>query len=1118
MGQAGEPPPTEPMEPLARPGDVADGPLLETEVIEDALRSTIGAPIGGDTTLAGDRDASGVHSPAADQAPQLTTGDRFLPIRPHARGGIGLVWVARDRELQRDVALKVIQPRYAERADQRARFLLEAEITGNLEHPGIVPVYSLGRNAEGRPYYAMRFIRGESLSAAIKGFHQARRQQAESAGKHAPSISGVEFRQLLGGFLDVCNTIDYAHSRGVLHRDLKPANIMLGHYGETLVVDWGLAKVIGTTDVPPVHADGDFEPTLARETAADSGQTEQGTTMGTPAYMSPEQANGSIDELGPASDVYSLGATLYELLTGQVAFPGEKVTEVLEKVRRGDFPPPRSVCRALPAPLEAICCKAMALRPEQRFASVRALAQDIEHWLADEPVTAYPERLVERVGRWLRQHRTWTFAAVATLIGICLVATIAAAVIEGSRRSEAQARREAELNFSMAQGAVDHYLTNVSENTLLKEQDSVDVRNLRLELLQSALEYYQQFVNQRSQDPRLRRELANAYFRLGEITKEISSPHLAIASLRSAETIWKRLAADEPKNDDLQGHLAACQLEIGKLERRIGDLQGALNSLSPARTILEPLAARRPQVALFQANLAECFEEIGIIRANLESTEDALAILQKAKAIRQQLIERSPNDIGYQRSLAEVINELGYVFYKRLDYPAALHAFQEVQEICQSLLTQIPYGPKPVKILDWLARSYYNVAAIQLRVDQKDQALRSFEQSLYYRKALVAAHPSVTAFQEDLGDSFREVADLQHSAHQDDKAFASIRQSLDVFERLVQSHPDRAIYRSDLGRSWNMLGFLYDEARDNIKAMPAFLRAVAEQERAAALSKDVNEYKVYLSVHLENLGEQYVDLGRVDEGLPHYQRALRLLKELHLVHPGNREYALGLIEALFMIGAVQRHAGHAGPARESLTPARELLEQLAAAHPGDAAISGRLGMALTREAVSLAEEQKPEAARALLARAVDILTPLGSPAKADPEDRERLSEALWQLARIERAFGKSAEAVPIDEQRLTLWKGRPAAELAALALKEASRSMLIGYGKTPIPQDAKPARDRDRDLAAADLRLAITQGFTDLAMIRSHPDSAALLERDDLKSLMKGLEAPDRAPQPRPEK
>ena len=250
-------------------------------------------------------------------------------------------------------------------------------------------------------------------------------------------------------FLDVCDAMDYAHNRGVLHRDLKPANVMLGRYGETLVVDWGLAKVIGRNDIIPApsEADGDTEPNITGATVTTSGDTEPGTTIGTPTYMSPEQARGDIEKLGPTSDVYSLGATLYEVLTGKVPFTDKKIAAVLEKVLKGDFPPPRSVEPAVPAALEAICLKAMAVDPEHRYVSVRALAQDLEHWLADEPVAAYPERRLERLGRWLRQHRTWTAAAVAGLVGISVVATAAAVVVEKLRQQESKTREGGRVEF-----------------------------------------------------------------------------------------------------------------------------------------------------------------------------------------------------------------------------------------------------------------------------------------------------------------------------------------------------------------------------------------------------------------------------------------------------------------------------------------------------------------------------------------------------------------------------------------------------------------------------------------------------------------------------------------------
>ena len=509
---------------------------LLTEIEDDDLRTTIGATLGCETTIPMDQalpenPALGfsVHPAAASK------DERFQLIRPHAQGGIGQVWLARDSELQREVAVKEIKPRYAEREDHRARFVREAEITGSLEHPGIVPVYSMGRNAEGRPYYAMRFIRGESLSAEIERFHKKFGEESGAPGAITAGRTkwGIELRQLIGRFLDVCDAIDYAHSRNVLHRDLKPANIMLGPYGETLVVDWGLAKVIGNSDGPGGAADGEIEPgpEEAGETIPQGG-TVQGTSIGTPAYMSPEQANGLIDQLGPASDVYSLGASLYELLTGKAPFHERKIVEVIAKVIAGDFPPPRSVDRSIPAPLEAICLKAMAKAPEARYASVRALAQDLEHWLADEPTEAYPESRVEQLTRWFRQHRSWTVAAAAALVCISMIAIISVAVIEGARHQEQIAREEAETNFDLAQKAVEDYLINVSENTLLKEQDSVDIRSLRQDLLQSALTYYERFAAQRKNDPHLRRQLAKAHFRVGQITREIGSKAHAMGAFR----------------------------------------------------------------------------------------------------------------------------------------------------------------------------------------------------------------------------------------------------------------------------------------------------------------------------------------------------------------------------------------------------------------------------------------------------------------------------------------------------------------------------------------------------------------------------------------------------------
>jgi serine/threonine protein kinase len=353
----------------------------------------------------------------------LSTGEegkaRFQVLRPHARGGIGQVLLAKDEELDREVALKQIQPRFADQPQFRHRFLQEARITGRLEHPGIVPVYGMGQGPDGQPYYAMRFIKGGSLKEAILLFH------APHKGPGGPDTHLHELRQLLNRFIAVCNTMAYAHSKGVIHRDLKPDNIMLGPYGETLVVDWGMAKVLGQPEGPSQ---------VGEQALSTSGvvQTEVGALVGTPAYMSPEQASGQVDQLGPASDIYSLGATLYTLVTGKLPVEAPNLQLLLERVRSGRFVPPRQVDSRVPLALDAIVRKAMALVPENRYASARDLADDLERFLADEPVQALPEPWSERLARFGRRYRALTRAALVTTASIILV--VAGALYRDNRQ------------------------------------------------------------------------------------------------------------------------------------------------------------------------------------------------------------------------------------------------------------------------------------------------------------------------------------------------------------------------------------------------------------------------------------------------------------------------------------------------------------------------------------------------------------------------------------------------------------------------------------------------------------------------------------------------------------
>ena len=444
-------------------------------------------------------------------SPRSSSRDgRFRILRPHARGGLGEVFIARDEELRREVALKQIQGRYAEDPESRARFLLEAEVTGGLEHPGIVPVYGLGCFPDGRPFYAMRFIRGTASRRPSSG------SIMRDGPDRDPGERMLEPQRLLRRFIDVCNAVAYAHSRGILHRDLKPGNVMLGPYGETLVVDWGLAKPIGRAG----GSAGTTERTLHPSSASGVTPTQMGAAVGTPQFMSPEQAAGRLDELGPASDVYSLGATLYGLLTGKSPFRDPEIGTVLRRIQAGDFPPPRQVKKDLARALEAICLKAMALQPANRYDSPRSLANDLEHWLADEPVTAWREPPVTRALRWARWHKTAVAGVLAILLTALVALTVSTVVITRKQRETDEARRKAESSFRQAQAAVDRYLSEIAENRLLNVPG---LQPLRKDLLRTARGFYEEFVKERGEDPTVRAELATAYMNLGRITAETGS-------------------------------------------------------------------------------------------------------------------------------------------------------------------------------------------------------------------------------------------------------------------------------------------------------------------------------------------------------------------------------------------------------------------------------------------------------------------------------------------------------------------------------------------------------------------------------------------------------------------
>jgi serine/threonine-protein kinase len=774
-------------------------------------------------------------------------GQRFRVVRPHARGGLGAVYVALDTELHREVALKQILESHADDPASRSRFLLEAEITGGLEHPGIVPVYGLGTYSGGRPYYAMRFIRGDTLKEAIGAFH------ADDSLKRDPGRRSLELRKLLRRFLDVCNAIEYAHSRGVLHRDIKPGNVIVGTHGETLVVDWGLAKALGRRGDGPTSEEWTHVAISASSSAA---ETLPGSAIGSPAFMSPEQARGDLEALGPRSDVYSLGATLYSVLTGKQPFEGDDVGTVLRRVEAGEFPPPRSLDPTIDRALEAVCLKAMALRTQDRYASSRALAEDVEGWTADEPVSAWREPLSRRAIRWLMRHRTSVSTAAAAVLVALMGLTVVAAVQRQSNRNPNLAnqaltiqRERTEQRETQAIDAVKRFRDAITAEPELKNSPSL--QQLRKRLLKEPLAFFRTLREGLQADRDTRREslarLASASAELGSLANEIGDKQDALAAHREAMAIQERLARANPTVTEYQRNLATSRNDIGILLNATGATDRALESYREALAVRERLARENATVPPFQNDLAGSHNNIGNLLSDTGATDQALESYGKAVAIWERLARANPTVTEYQRNLGQ---------------------------------------------------SYHNIGVLLNDNGETDRALESYRKALAVRERLARENLSVNRYQHDLAWNYNNTGVLLNDTGATDRALESYGKALAIWERLAREDPTVSEYQSKLGWVHNNIGILLSDTGATDRALESFGKAAAIRERLARANPTVTQYQRNLAGSHENIGTLLSATGANEQAIKAYASALAI-HEKWFAEDWSRFRAMGLIgEAL----------------------------------------------------------------------------------------------------------------------------------------------------------------------------------------------------------------------------
>lgn len=801
---------------------------------------------------------------------------RFQIVKQHAKGGLGVVFVARDSQINRDVALKQIRLDRKQDLISESKFMLEAEITGQLEHPGIVPVYALGTDADGAPYYAMRFIRGRELKRYIQEFH-------ENSDGTSRQFDGVGFRQLLRRFLDVCNAMEYAHSRGILHRDLKPANIMLGNHGETLVVDWGLAKIMEATPSQFDVTESAREFPVHVRSSGSNSETLYGTFSGTVAYAPPEQLQGHLDQLCPASDVYSLGAILYELLTNQapISQRPNSIEQVVEWLRDAKIPSARELSPIVPKGLSVICKRAMAFEIASRFSTANALCLDLERWLADDRVLAFGanEPVSEKAGRLLRRYKSWTVPIAIAILFSIVVASVGAWLINRARIEESiaklsavQYKSDAVNRIGVARNAIDTLLTGSTEAL----KDFPATRDLQKQLLQAAAEDYSKLSQGNTNDEELELERVRATIRVADIMHMQGDYIGAYDKFRSSiAEIEARVAAIAK---DKRKEAALWKMELGKAHGRLGlayDLDSSAGRVQESNEeFLEAIAILK---SVSQAN-----PEMPPVNAALARTQINYA-----------------NSISLEGKPAESIRLIEDAFdaFDRADWPND-HKLQlarmQAHESMSRALGKLGRTADAIEYLD------SGLLGVRKMMSEKpfDRELRSVQSSMQISRATLR----------------RREGDFQN-------ALADLLVGLAAFQQLQLDWPDSLAFAESVAATEADIGLLLLDQKLPIEAKKRMVLASEEYERLFRSYPQIQRVGDGLATALSGLGlsELYTN--------PDAQLAVDTLIRSYNLYDRIFQESGGLPNYAFKMATVQGQLGQAYLRKEMFAESSEMFSE-----------------------------------------------------------------------------------------------------------------------------------------------------------------------------------------------
>jgi serine/threonine protein kinase/tetratricopeptide (TPR) repeat protein len=958
----------------------------------------------------------------------MSTVSEYEILRSHARGGLGEVLVAHDERLGRNVALKVIRQPHDRDPERRRRFVREAEITSRLEHPGIVPVHGIGQDSEGRLCYSMRLISGESLHEAISKFHGSPELKDNDRDRN------LEFRQLLTRFVSVCNTIAYAHSQGVLHRDLKPANIMFGAFGETLVVDWGLAKKIekGETSetvqsaVETVGQSG-LDTDLHAESREDLA-TRAGQTLGTPAFMSPEQSRGDA-HLTPASDIYSLGATIYMLLTGRPPFAGRNLADIVAAVQRGDFPAPRQVKASIAKPLEAICLKAMSLRPTERYTSALELATDLERWLADEPISAYREPVTVRCSRWMRRHRL----LVGSLSASLLVAIASLIVLLGfMSRANERLQTANELEKKAKGEAVTHAATATKNAELAEHQSELALRSLqsvtfdiqrqlknvpaahkvRRQLLNTALKGLAEVAAKLEQRPQVDRSLMTAHRDLGDVFFEVGSEaesggsEAARVQYQRAFDIAETLATAEATNQEAQRQLAICHVRLGDVNDRIGSTATARDHYQSSLTICERLLAVTPNDEQILRDVSVSLNRLGDLSLKGGAVEAAKDYFNRALDIRKDQAARKVVDTDLERDLVLSYNKMGNVTLRIGDAKQAAELISEGLKISRKRARENPQDDEAQRDL---TTSYERLGDSLKKLGNFQASADYYQQSLDITSRRMAADPTNAQIQRDLMQASDKMADALITLGKPEEAQTHLKKTVTLCEQLVAADPEDRRAMRDLAIAYIAQADRLTAASQYDEAIQYYRKSLTIRQKRAAADPSDARGPSDVAFGLTKLGEGLLAKKEVDEALLNFSEALRIHQQRCDANPTDRLAQSNLAAYHQRIGIACRRAGKFDQSAEQYQEALKIAKKLSADDPND--IPVRIMMLTFYHSLGFLEESRKRFTEAYqwYGQGLELAKQLSAAGKLVGEDATWVSyieDAIRECKNAEKANDK----------------------------------------------------------------------------------------------------------------